>query len=143
MIEPIPSARVRHREVRCPTIWKIYDKQLIYFYRYDTGTCRKTSSQEALVSYFGDLADSTFEGQTGVAEPLFLAWVDNLGLPGNIWTYQLSRGNSLEFGTGGTSQLPLYVTRFAPGRITRLQFIVFSSGQPDARVFSLPAACVE
>lgn len=125
------------------TIWKFYDKNKIYLLRHATSKCTESSFQATLIPFFRDLANSSFESQTGFAETIWFAGTQEpLVLPGNVWTYPLSRGNSLGFGTDASAtEFPLYVTRYAPGRIARLQFMLFTSGQPDASVFSLPAAC--
>ncbi len=127
------------------TIWTFYDKELMYLYRPDTGQCTKSSlfSGATLQPLFVDLASSSLQGRTGFAENIWAAPQSYPnGLPGNFWTYQLSARNTVEFGTGMNSSLtPLYIALYTPGQITRLQFELFTAGQPDAIVFSLPAAC--
>lgn len=127
------------------TIWKFYDKSLMYIYSPATHVCTKSSFQGTIQPFFSDLASASFEGQTGPAENYFSGFsgmLNPLTLPGNVWTYQLSTGNSLEWGTDASAHaFPLYVIRYAPGRITRLQFTFSVAGQPAASAFSLPATC--
>jgi len=123
------------------TIWKFYERSKTYIYNPATGKCTNSSLAGTLHPFFESLPDSSFEGQTGFAGNVWYGYAEagnEIQLPGNIWTYQLSARNSLEFGTDTSPyQKPLYVTRYAPGRITRLQFMSFTLRARQKRTLCL------
>lgn len=132
--------------------FNFYDKEKTYLYTYSTSTCREEPLLSTLTPAFEWVAYATSQGPSGFSQTAWTSWGGYIpggpstqqGYVSDVWLWQETPSTSLEVGVWqNSSQAPHYVLWRGRNGLTELQFTSFVSGQPDASVFNLPAACAE
>jgi hypothetical protein len=122
------------------SIWKFYDNQLMVTYTYATNSCVKSTLTSTLSPLFEWALSAQEVGPVGYNETVWA--LIHQASSGAVWQSTVSPHETLELSIGNDiHEQPIYMAWYTPGRMTRIQFLVFTSGQPDASQFSLPAAC--
>jgi len=117
------------------SIWRFYDKNLEYEYVETTKHCHKRSFNQTLHPAFDWVARSRHQGDCHDRHDHVTA--------GDLWRETINAENRRELCVAKNStQTPLWFEHHHGRAFSRIEeFRVFTSGQPDASVFSLPASC--
>jgi hypothetical protein len=110
-------------------VWQFFDKLVQYNYNDQSEACTKSDLNLTITPAFNWVHTAT----------LLASSTDT-----NIWGSTTSPGHLVELGVGrNSSQKPSFLL-WRDGTLTaEMRFLIFTSGQPDASVFTLPLACVE
>jgi hypothetical protein len=110
--------------------WFFFDKNLQYLYNSATGECTKSPLPLTMTPFF-DWLSKAAPAEGGNPQT-------------TVWRYSVAGPMGIEAAfINNSSATPLFISWRTPHGITTLNVDSFNSGQPDASVFSLPAACAE
>jgi len=107
--------------------FQFFDKQLQYTYQVQANTCTKTTLTQTFHWAFEWVSKAAHVWSTPSAD---------------VWAMTTSPGHLIELGVGMNNSLPPVLLRWQDFSFTtEMRLTAIHSGQPDASVFSLPAAC--